>query len=395
MICNKYIVKSLTPWMMDELLAFSLKTNFDLVLLRKADEFYEDSLNELRNNGVRIFIQPKSFSKIPHKIIFIAKFFLSNLDKLRPDYNGVMGIKSMIWMLSLDMNIFNEKSNIHAQFATQPSIMALMIKEYFKGGPKVSFTFHAYDIYFKNAWFKKLLKSSHKAFSISEFNINYVEKNYIASDNMKLSRLGVFREKIEISNKLENSKFRLGLISWFVEKKGIKYLIEAMDGLVKNGHKEIELVLAGDGPLKEDILALIKKYDLSQNVKYIGKIKGEQKEAFFQSLDAFILPSINLGNDQDGIPVVLMEAVAYGLPIISTNISGIPEICINEYNGLLIKERCVECIVEAILRIMKNKDIRIEYSKNSLEVSNQYDIKLNSNNKLMMLNWEDNLNPEK
>jgi glycosyltransferase involved in cell wall biosynthesis len=378
--------------MMDELKAFSLKTNYDLVLLRKPDEFYEDGLDDLRTNGVTIFIQPKSYSNFMQKVFFTAKFFLVNLNKLKLNYNGVMGIKSMFWMLSLDLRIFDENSNIHCQFATQPSIIALMIQEYFNGRPVISFTFHAYDIYFKNAWFNKLLKRSHRAFSISEFNMKYVENNYMPSDNVKLSRLGVFREKIELKEKHENSKFRLGLISWFVEKKGIKYLIEAMNILVKSGHNEIELILAGDGPLKDEILALIKKYDLSLNIKYIGKIKGEQKEEFFRSLDTFILPSINLGTDQDGIPVVLMEAVAYGLPVISTDISGIPEICIHEYNGLLIKERCVECIEEAILILMKNRNVRMEYSKNSLEVSNQYDIKQNSNNKLMMMNWEENLN---
>ena len=121
-------------------------------------------------------------------------------------------------------------------------------------------------------------------------------------------------------------------------------------------------------------------------VEFIGKVKGKSKDEFFRSLDTFVLPSISLKNDQDGIPVVLMEAVAYGLPIISTNVSGIPEICINNYNGYLIEERNVEQIYYSILKLAKQNNEKI--IANSLKLSEQYDIDVNSKIKVLELNWK-------
>jgi len=264
-----------------------------------------------------------------------------------------------------------------------------LIKKYCNNKPKFSFTFHAYDIYFGNKWFKYLVSECYKAFSISNYNIEYVKKNYINSNKIILSRLGVFREfaSIKSYHKTEFKTFTLGLLSWFVEKKGIGFLLEALLELKNKGYSDIRLILAGDGPLITKYLTFIKENQLSDSIKYIGKIKGQEKRDFFQSIDAFILPSITLKNDQDGIPVVLMEAISYGLPIISTNISGIPEICIDNYNGFLIPQKDVNAIVNAIIKLIKSRELIERFSKNSLKLSFEYDININSKKKLLELGW--------
>ena len=116
-------------------------------------------------------------------------------------------------------------------------------------------------------------------------------------------------------------------------------------------------------------------------------MRGEQKINFFKELDIFVLPSISLENDQDGIPVVLMEAIAASLPLISTNVSGIPEICIDNYNGFLIEEKNVNQLVDATKSLVHNTSKRLEFSKNSFSLSKEYDISLNSNNKILDLGW--------
>lgn len=382
-----YIIKNLAPWMLDELIAFSQTTFFDIVFLRPQKDFYADGLSQIKNNGVKIYIKPTSKNNFFKKLLLISRFFLSNISNFSFDYNGVIGLKSIYWFLRMDLSIFSSDSNIHAQFATQASIIALLIKIYFKNIPEYSFTFHAYDIYFSNKWFSLLVKNCNKAFSISQFNIDYVKRKYINSDNIILSRLGVFRDnnvKIKKNNKHES--FTLGLMSWFIDKKGIRYLLEAIKQL---SDINIKLILAGDGPLKPDILTFIKVNNLNNKVKYIGKIKGEQKKNFLESLDTFILPAITIPNDMDGIPVVLMEAISYGLPIISTNVSGIPEICINDYNGLLIQEKNVSEIKETIKKLYNDKLLKENFSFNALELSNEYDIVKNSKQKLLMMNWNE------
>jgi len=382
----KYIIKSLAPWMIDELMAFSKFTRFTVVFLRKQNEFYTDGLKELEKNGVIILFTPKGLNKIFKKLYLILFFFLSNIRRFSLDYNGVIALKSVWWFLKLDLSIFDENSNIHAQFATQASIIAVLIKKYYNNKPKFSFTFHAYDIYFQNNWFNMLLRECKYAFSISEYNIEYVKRHYDYSPKIVLSRLGVFPPKKIVKYKKGNNKIiTLGLMSWFVEKKGINYLLEALSELKLEGVHNFNLILAGDGPLRKKYLSYIKKNNLSENVKYIGKIYGDQKDEFYESLDIFVLPSISVGNDQDGIPVVLMEAISFGLPLISTNVSGIPEICIDNYNGLLIEQKSVSSIKEAIKSFLI-KDLSI-FSKNSLELSKHYNIISNSKEKLKLLNW--------
>jgi len=388
---NKYIIKSLAPWMIDELLAFSKNNTFDIIFLREQEIFYKDAIEKLKSRNIKIYVRPYSNKDFFKKIVTVLLFLSSHLFKFKFNYNGVIGLKSIRWFLLLDTSIFSKSSNIHAQFATQAALISLLIKEYVNGDPKFSFTFHAHDIYFKNSWFSLLVNKSHKSFSISDYNIKYVNKHYLFSDKIALARLGVFRKNIkkkELTNKSNPSIFTLGLMSRFVEKKGISYLMKAMLRLENEGYHFIKLILAGDGPLNDEIQDFIEINNLSETIKCLGRVKGDEKENFYNSIDAFILPSISIKNDQDGIPVVLMEAVAYGLPLISTNVSGIPEICINEYNGFLIEEKSVEAIFESIIKLNENTLKRKKFSENSILMSDNYDIQLNSKKKLLELEWE-------
>ena len=388
---NIYIIKWLAPWMIDELLAFSEITTFDVIFLRKQGKFYDDTISKLRSNNINIYTKPISSNNLFKKSVIIIKFLSSNLFKFGMNYNGVLGLKSIFWFLKLDMSMFSSETKIHTQFATQGAIVSLLIKRYFKNIPEYSFTFHAHDIYFKNKWFNLLVEGSYRSFSISDYNINYINENYQSSDKIKLSRLGVFRDplKNDGSSNNDDGVLKLGLISWFVEKKGIIFLLEALVELKKRGINNVKLLLAGDGPLKDEFLNFIEKNNLEDTVNYIGSIKGQEKIDFFKKIDVFILPCIALKDDKDGIPVVLMEAIAASLPIISTNVSGIPEICFNDYNGLLIEQRNVKEIVDAIIFMIENKPKRDLYAKNSLVLSKDYDIVLNSKSKIRELNWQE------
>lgn len=383
-----YIIKSLAPWMIDELKVFSQQTNFDILFLRKQEDFYKEDILELQKNNTKVTFLSTSYSHFFKKISVVFKFIIKNLSSfLSFDYNFVLGFKSILWFMKLDVDKFSKESNMHAQFATQASLVAILIKQFYNNKPSFSFTFHAYDIYFNNKWFNMLLNQCVKSFSISEFNINYVKKTYLDSDKITLARLGVFSNILDKSLYKKDKVFKIGLMSWFVEKKGITFLLKSIKELKSKGYNDIELILAGDGPLKEDFLTFISQNNLADNIKYLGKIKGDQKKEFFNKIDIFVLPSISLDNDMDGIPVVLMEAIMASKPIISTNISGIPEICINEYNGYLINEKSVEEITNSIEKLINNEEILNKMSENSLELGEKYNIETNTVEKMKEINW--------
>jgi len=384
---NKYIIKNLNPWMLDELIAFSEFTKFDVIFLRNQDEFYKDGLKKIQKKGIKVYFKPYNGYKFFSKLFFILSFFLKNISLFSFNYNFVLGVKSIVWFLLLDIRLFSKSSNIHAQFATQASIIALLIKKYYNNKPKFSFTFHAYDIYFYNKWLVPLINDSLNSFSISKFNIKYLINNYKKFNKNKivLSRLGVFKSNTRMNKKIGNYIY-IGFLSWFVEKKGIEYLIDAIEIFKLKKPKKYKFILAGDGPLRDKIKRKIKEKKLNDIIENWGRLDNSGKILFFKKIDVFILPSITLKNDFDCIPVVLMEAVSFGKPIISTNISGIPEICIDGFNGKLIKEKSVVEIVKAI-EFFNTSDVIKNYGLNSLKVAEKYDIVKNSKIKLKRLEW--------
>jgi glycosyltransferase involved in cell wall biosynthesis len=294
----------------------------------------------------------------------------------------------MYWFFRLDKKQLQNIHGIHAQFASQAAIVAYFIKKRYK--IEYFFTFHAHDIYFKNRWFSDLLNNSTSGFSISEFNIRYVKNHYqkLNPEKIKLSRLGVYLPKNIPVRNFPKGKINIGFISNLEEKKGIPYLLEAFGKLHQKNPDKYTLTIAGDGDYMQMIKDFIKKNSVERNVHILGRIRDQKKIDFYQNTDVFVLPSIKTKDDMDGIPVVLMEAVAYGIPIVSTNISGIPEICKNEYNGFLIDEKNSKQIVLAVEKISSSEDLYVKFSRNSLHLAKEeYDLVKNSKQKMKIMNW--------
>lgn len=384
---KSYIIKNLTPWMIEELKAFSDCSNFTVHLLRKQKPFYRNEINQLEKQGIKVFEGVRTTKRILKKIYIVVKFALSNLMRFKGVYNLVIGLKSIYWFLLIDIDRFSNHSTLHSQFATQPSLVSVLIKEFYNENPRFAFTFHAHDIFFNNRWFKFFIEKCDVAFSISNYNLQYVKSKYVESDKIVLSRLGVSQPtQMRENTSKDNKKLTIGFLSWFVEKKGLFYLLDAICNLKDD--MKIKVIIAGDGPEKEKFLTYMHENKLDLVIEYLGSVNGEEKTLFYNLIDVFILPSISLPNDKDGIPVVLMEAISYGLPIISTNVSGIPEICIDNFNGFLVNERSSMELENKIRELFKEPALIDKFKRNSVKLSKQeFDLKVNSNAKLKKLRW--------
>ncbi|MGV3656384.1 MAG: hypothetical protein ACO1NX_00460, partial [Chitinophagaceae bacterium] len=167
-----YLVKNPSAWMMDELIAFSLYTRFKVVFIRKPGPFYRQRIEQLRQNKIDIIIKPFRFRFNLKKLLFSFWFVLRHLNCFFSRYSLVVGLKSIGWFLLLEDAHFKKGASIHAQFATQPALLAHLLSQYNSQRKiKYYFTFHAYDIFFDNRWFALLVNHSNKCFSISEYNI--------------------------------------------------------------------------------------------------------------------------------------------------------------------------------------------------------------------------------
>lgn len=163
-----------------------------------------------------------------------------------------------------------------------------------------------------------------------------------------------------INNTIKDNTVKLLTIARLTEKKGLEYAIKAIrlviDELKAPGRMEYTII--GDGELKDDLKALVMKLDLTEVIHFTGSMDQEEVIACMQIANIFILPSITCEDgNMEGIPVVLMEAMASGLPVISTFHSGIPELVKHGEAGFLVPERDVRGLAEKILYVMNNSHL--------------------------------------
>lgn len=140
------------------------------------------------------------------------------------------------------------------------------------------------------------------------------------------------------------------------QRKGIYDLIEVIDKL-KSKFPNIKLYVGGDGEV-EKLKQLIQEKQLEKNVEYIGWTSGEKKEKILKECSFYILPSYN-----EGMPMSVLEGMAYKNIVISTNVGGIPKVIENNKNGILIEPGDKEKLEEELIRLLKNKDLRLKLSK--------------------------------
>lgn len=171
---------------------------------------------------------------------------------------------------------------------------------------------------------------------------------------------------------------RLAMVGRMVEKKGHRFALRALASLRRRRpNLQVALALAGDGPLREPIQRMIDELQLSGSVVSHGAAKHDQCLDLIRECDAFLLPSItSASGDMEGIPVVLMEAMALGRPVISTHHSGIPELVEDEVSGLLADEGDAEMIAAAIERLADDDELRRFLAEQARrKVEREFDVK--------------------
>jgi len=153
-----------------------------------------------------------------------------------------------------------------------------------------------------------------------------------------------------------NEPFTIVTPARFIAVKGHKYLIEALYELKKRGIDRFKCIFYGDGSLKDTLKNDIRKKDLTNWIDMPGKIPNEKLLELYKDgkVDALVLPSINAKEgEHEGIPVSLMEAMAHGIPVISTNTGGIPEL-IGDGSGIMVKEKDAKAIASAIEKLIND-----------------------------------------
>ncbi|TFJ44431.1 hypothetical protein CKN73_02530 [Carnobacterium divergens] len=212
-------------------------------------------------------------------------------------------------------------------------------------------TFHGYDasellrdkVYKKHI--KELFEYAH-VITVSKNMMNELVNFGLVKSKSYVHYIGVpisdfeYVEKEALVEKYSNEKEIVFLqVSNFVEKKGHLYTINAFEQLLSK-YPMAKLVLAGDGILKDEIEQLVSEKKIEESVIFVGKVVKEEVNQLMKKADVFLHHSVTAKNgDQEGIPTVLMEAMAVGVTVVSTNHAGIPELITDGINGFLVDEK--------------------------------------------------------
>jgi len=146
----------------------------------------------------------------------------------------------------------------------------------------------------------------------------------------------------------------------FGKRKGVFDLLEAMD-IVRRTRPAAVLELGGDQEVRA-VRDIIATKGLADNVRVLGWVRGEEKLAAFARAHMLVLPSY-----QEGLPIAVLEALAAGLPIVTTPVGGIPEVVKDGVNGLLVKPGDAGATADAVLRLLGDADLRARMGRANVE----------------------------
>ncbi len=250
---------------------------------------------------------------------------------------------------------------LHAHFADGPARLA-MLASMLTGMP-YSFTAHARDIYrYPNTrLLREKIAAAESVATCTGANQQYLQALVSRSqrDKIKLAYHGVDLEKFSPGEPTAHSDVPLILsVGRLVEKKGYPDLLHACR-ILKDAHRTFRCQIVGEGPERTRLERLIADLDLHDVVSLPGTCSQEDLVEQYRQAAVFVLPCRVLeSGDRDGIPNVLVEAMAVGLPVISTAISGIPELVQHERNGLLVEPGDQTALACAIERLLPDSDLR-------------------------------------
>ncbi len=205
---------------------------------------------------------------------------------------------------------------------------------------------------------KAVLKDADRVITVSKETMKYVRR--LGADKSKTSVIynGVDIDRFHPRNKGESRK-KLGLpknrkiilsVRRLVYKNGLDTLIESAS-LVARDHPDTLIVVVGKGPSRKLMEDRIKELGIEDNIKLTGFVPDRLLPVYYDAADYFVLPSAS----GEGLPLVLLEAMACGLPVVATTVGGTPEIIMHMKNGVLVPARNPEAMAETISKLLSEE----------------------------------------
>jgi colanic acid/amylovoran biosynthesis glycosyltransferase len=275
--------------------------------------------------------------------------------------------------------------HVHAHFANHPAAAAFIIHRLV--GIPYSFTAHGSDLHVDRHMLREKVAEAAFVVTISNYNKELIveECGEQFRDKILVIHCGVdtqiFQPRREdTEHQQSGSPFTILCTGTLHEVKGQTYLIEACRLLSEHA---IDFVchFIGDGPDRDALAEQIRQAGLSERVHLLGRQTREQIAELLARADVVVTPSVPTSSGKrEGIPVVLMEAMGSGVPVVASGISGIPELVEHEGSGLLVPPRDAQALADALERLHGDPALREHLGRAGRDkVVREFDLQTNAN----------------
>ena len=267
-------------------------------------------------------------------------------------------------------------THLHAHFATSATSVARTAARFAR--IPYTFTAHAKDIFHESVQpdaLRRKLRDAAATVTVSDFNVTHL-RHAFGADASRVVRIynGMDLARLTYGAPVERAPLIVSA-GRLVEKKGFNDLVDACAVLARRG-VEFSCQIIGTGDMEQYLRAQIARLNLADRVHLLGPRPQREVFELIQRAAAFAAPCvIGADNNMDGLPTVLLESMALGTPCISTDVTGIPEVVINDQTGLLIAQHAPERLADACQRLLDDAALRVRLARRARQlIEDQFDV---------------------
>jgi glycosyltransferase involved in cell wall biosynthesis len=282
-------------------------------------------------------------------------------------------------VLAAQMMERDRVSHVHAHFANHPATAALIIQRLV--GIPYSFTAHGSDIQVDSRMLCQKIREASFVATVAHANrqLMIAECDDRVGEKIHVIRAGVDTEVFKPRERQAPDLFTILCVGTLYEVKGQRYLIDACS-LLRDDGADFRCVLVGDGADADTLREQVHALELDRNVEFAGRLTRDEVASLLGDADVLVAPSVQAADGRrEGIPVVLVEAMATETPVIATDISGISELVDDGENGILVAPGDAQAIAGALRRLGSDNELRRRMgSSGRKKVLREFDLRANA-----------------